>query len=101
MRLLVLTLGWAVCCVYATIPSFWLVIHPWAEYWRSRRRSPYLVLIPVWIGMWVVVAAITAPWRHVQVYSTLWLWIPAVLLVSTGFSVYALALRGFSSKQLG
>jgi len=101
MRLLVQTLGWAVCCVYATIPSFWLVIHPWAEYWRSRRRSPYLVLIPVWIGMWVVVAAITAPWRHVQVYSTLWLWIPAVLLVSTGFSVYALALRGFSSKQLG
>ena len=101
MRLLVQALGWAVCCVYATIPSFWLVIHPWAEYWRSRRRSPYLVLIPVWIGMWVVVAAITAPWRHVHIYSTLWVWIPAVLLVSTGFSVYALALRGFSSKQLG
>jgi protein-S-isoprenylcysteine O-methyltransferase Ste14 len=101
MRLLVQTLGWAVCCVYATIPSFWLVVHPWAEYWRSRRRSPYRVLLPGWIAMWMVAGAVTAPWRHVQIYTTLWTWIPAVMLFSLGFSVYARAGKGFSARQLG
>src|ERR1022692_4710901 len=101
MRLLAQTLGWAVCCVYATIPSFWLVIHPWAGYWRSRRRSPYRVLIPVWIAMWIVAGVFTTPWRQVRIYSALWVWIPAVVLFIVGFSVYVLALKGFSAKQLG
>ncbi len=101
MRLLAQTLAWAACCVYATIPSFWLAIHPWAEHWRARRRSPYRVLIPVWIAMWILAAAITAPWRHVQIYSTLWAWIPAVMLFAVGLLVYALSLKGFSAKQLG
>ena len=101
MQLLLQTLAWAVCCVYATIPSFWLLIHPWAEFWRSRRRSPYRVLLPVWFGMWIVAGLITAPWRHVHLYSTLWAWIPAVLLFTVGLLVYALSLKGFSAKQLG
>jgi protein-S-isoprenylcysteine O-methyltransferase Ste14 len=101
MRLLAQTLAWAACCVYATIPSFWLVIHPWAEHWRSRQRSPYRVLLPVWIAMWVVAGVATAPWRHGQVYSTLWAWIPGIALFSAGFSVYTLALKDFSAKQLG
>jgi protein-S-isoprenylcysteine O-methyltransferase Ste14 len=101
MRLLAQTLAWAACCVYATIPSFWLVIHPWAEYWRSRQRSPYRVLLPVWIGMWIVAGVITASWRHVQFYSTLWAWVPAAALFAVGFLVYVLALKGFSAKQLG
>ena len=101
MRLLAQTLGWAACCVYATIPSFWLVIHPWAEYWRSRQRSPYRVLIPVWIAMWIVAGVFTTPWRQVRIYSVLWVWIPAVVLFIVGFSVYVLALKGFSAKQLG
>lgn len=95
------TLAWAVCCVYATIPSFWLVIHPWAGYWRSRRRSPYRVLLPVWIGMWIVAGVVTVRWRHVQIYSTLWAWIPAGVLFSVGSLVYTLAIKGFSAKQLG
>src|ERR1035438_9994602 len=101
MRQLAQTIAWTVCCVYATIPSFWLVIHPWAEYWRSRRRSTYRVLLPVWIGMWMVAGVITAPWRYVQAYSTLWAWIPAAVLFAVGFLVYALALKRFSPKQLG
>lgn len=65
------TLGWLACIVYSTIPSFWILIHSRPEYWRSRRRSPYRVLAPLWIGMWVLVAAITAPWRQVALYSSL------------------------------
>jgi hypothetical protein len=57
------TVGWLACVVYATIPSFWLMIHPRVHYWRSRQGSPYRLLIPFWIAMWSVVAAGTAKWR--------------------------------------
>jgi hypothetical protein len=33
------TIGWIACLVYATIPSFWLVIHSRAHCWRSRSGS--------------------------------------------------------------
>src|SRR5579885_2178373 len=95
------SVAWAVCCVYATIPSFWLVIHPWADYWRSRRRSPYRVLLPVWIGMWIVAGLVTVPLRHVPIYSNRWTWIPAAALLAVGFRIYWLALKGFSAQQLG
>ncbi len=65
---MVQTIGWIFCVIYSTIPAFWLLIHPRAEYWRSRRRSPYRILLPIWAGMWIVVAAITASWRGVLVY---------------------------------
>jgi protein-S-isoprenylcysteine O-methyltransferase Ste14 len=95
------TIGWVACVVYATIPSFWLLIHPRAVYWRSRQRSPYRVLLPLWITMWVVLGLVTARWRHVALYSTPWTWIPAVLLFALGLSIYARAGKHFSGKQLG
>lgn len=58
------TAGWLVCSIYATIPAFWLMIHPFTDYWRTRQRSPYKVLTPAWMLMWVVAAALTAPWRQ-------------------------------------
>ncbi len=72
MLALLRTVGWIACVVYSTIPAFWLLIHPRAEFWRSRRRSPYRILLPIWIGMWVTVAAITAPWRGVLLYENRW-----------------------------
>jgi protein-S-isoprenylcysteine O-methyltransferase Ste14 len=101
MRLLLQTLGWLACSVYATIPLFWLLVHPWAEYWRVRRRSPYFVLIPVWVGMWIVSGALTGRWRHAHFYATRWAWIPAAVLFTAGFFVYRFAGQGFSLKQLG
>src|SRR5713101_8305583 len=68
------TIGWLVVIVYASIPSFWLLVHPRVEYWRSRQRSPYRVLIPVWITMWIALGTTTAPWRHVLIYNTGWTW---------------------------
>ncbi len=55
------TIGWIACVVYSTIPAFWLLIHPHAEFWRSRQKSPYRILLPIWIGMWITEAAITEP----------------------------------------
>jgi protein-S-isoprenylcysteine O-methyltransferase Ste14 len=93
--------GWIICAVYSTIPAFWLLIHPRVEYWRSRRRSPYKVLLPVWIGMWAAMTAITAPWRSVLVYKNNWPWIPAALLFCAGLRLYKLSRHHFTLAQLG
>jgi len=94
-------LGWLACVVYSTIPSFWFLVHPFAEHWRSRKRSPYLILLPAWIAMWIVIAAITARWRHVVLYTTLLPWIPAAILFAVGFWIYSQSSKHFSAQQLG
>ena len=95
------TVGWLACVVYATIPAFWLLIHPRVKYWRSRQGSPYRILIPFWIAMWVVVAAGTAKWRDLALYATPWSWLPAALLFAAGVWIYRRSGAGFSAAQLG
>jgi protein-S-isoprenylcysteine O-methyltransferase Ste14 len=95
------TIAWIFCVIYSTIPAFWLLIHPRAEYWRSRRRSPYKILLPVWVGVWILFATITAPWRHVALYQNKWTWIPAAVLFCAGLILYRLSHIQFSLRQLG
>jgi len=101
MLTLFLTLGWMACVVYSTIPAFWLLIHPRVEFWRSRPRSPYRILLPVWIGMWVLVAVVTAPWRAVVLHENRWGWIPGGILFCAGFLLYKLSHSKFTLTQLG
>lgn len=101
MQLLLRTVAWIICVVYSTIPAFWLLIHPHAEFWRTRRRSPYRILLPVWIIMWVVVAAVTNPWRGSGLYNISWTWIPAVALFCAGLLLYKLSHHHFTLAQLG
>lgn len=95
------TIAWLAALVYSTIPPFWLVIHPRVERWRSRPRSPYRVLIPIWVGMWIVMGAITWPCRHMRFYSSAFAWIPAALLFAAGLALYKTGGRNFSGAQLG
>ena len=99
--MLLRTIAWIACVVYSTIPVFWLLIHPRAEFWRSLRRSPYRILLPIWIGMWVLVGAITAPWRGLALYESRWAWIPAGALICAGLVLYKLSHSNFSPSQLG
>ncbi len=98
-------IGWLACVAYSTIPSFWLMIHPFAEGWRARhlsyQRSPYMVLLPGWIAMWVVVAAVTRPWRRILLYRADWTWGAAALLFACGLYLYSQSGKNFSAKQLG
>jgi protein-S-isoprenylcysteine O-methyltransferase Ste14 len=94
-------IGWLVCVVYSTIPAFWLMIHPFAEQWRRRRRSPFMVLLPAWIAVWLVVALVTLPWRDVLLYRAYWTWGAAALLFAFGLYVYSQSGKNFSAKQLG
>ncbi len=101
MLTLLHSVGWIFCVIYSTIPAFWLLIHPRAEYWRSRRRSPYRILLPVWAGMWIVVAVTTAPWRGVLLHENRWGWIPAGVLFCCGLLLYKLSHSSFTLAQLG
>ncbi len=95
------TLGWLACVVYSTIPLFWLMVHPRAHKWRKTERSPFRFLVPAWITMWFGVGALTGPWRHLAMYSTWWMWIPAIPLFAVGFFLYARSGAHFSWAQLG
>ncbi|HXW92848.1 MAG TPA: isoprenylcysteine carboxylmethyltransferase family protein [Terriglobales bacterium] len=94
-------LAWLACVAYSTIPCFWVLIHSRAEFWRSRKRSPYLILLPAWMVTGFLAAALTFPWRERRLYGTSWSWLPAILLFSTGCVLYAEAGKTFSAKQLG
>ena len=93
--------GWLACVVYSTVPLFWLMIHPFAGRWRARRRSPYRVVLPVWMAMWGAMALVTGPWRRIPLYRIDWLWVPAVLLFVMGLFIYSRSGKNFSTKQLG
>ena len=95
------TVGWLACIVYSTIPLFWLMVHPRAHRWRERARSPYRVLVPAWMTMWLGIGAVSGPWRHMSLFSAGWSWIPAGLLFGLGFWIYARAGAHFSWAQLG
>jgi protein-S-isoprenylcysteine O-methyltransferase Ste14 len=98
-------IGWLACIVYSTIPAFWLMIHPLAEHWRARRRSyqrsPFIVLLPAWIAMCVVVALVTRPWRDILLYRADWAWGAALVLFVCGLYLYSQSGKNFSAKQLG
>jgi len=101
MLALLRTLGWIACVIYSTIPAFWLLIHPLAPFWRSRPRSAYWILLPIWIGIWALAAAISASWRGATLYENRWTWIPAAALFCAGLVLYKLSHSGFSLTQLG
>ena len=94
-------LGWLACVVYSTIPCFWFLVHPRAEYWRTRKRSPYLVLLPAWMTMWAVMGIITVRGRRTGFYSSEWTWVPALLLFGMGLWLYSQSSKNFSARQLG
>jgi protein-S-isoprenylcysteine O-methyltransferase Ste14 len=95
------TVGWLACIVYSTIPLFWLMIHPFADRWRVQRRSPYCLLVPAWIAMWVAMAFITARWRSTALYRADGSWVPASLLFILGLFIYSRSGTTFTVKQLG
>jgi protein-S-isoprenylcysteine O-methyltransferase Ste14 len=87
--------GLAIASVYCTIPLFWLVIHPFVDRWRARGRRSFALLLPVWAVF--IAAAFALGWRlrHLHLYQSWAAWIPGVLFIILGFSIYRAAFQGF------
>jgi len=82
-----LTLAWIAAVVYASIPCYWFLIHPFADFWR-RRRSPFRAILPLWLLIIAGLAALTWPWHWLRLYQTPWAWLPAVALFAAGIAIY-------------
>jgi protein-S-isoprenylcysteine O-methyltransferase Ste14 len=94
------TAGWLFAIVLSTVPSFWFLVHPRAEYWRSRRGARFRILGPLWVAMWVAVGAITWPWHRILLYDNPVSWLPAAPFFLTGFYLYYRARANFTFEQL-
>ena len=51
--------------------------------------------------MWILMACVTGPWRHLAIYSTPWSWLAAVCFFALGIYLYSQAGAHFSWAQLG
>jgi len=92
------TIGWILGLIYASVPPYWLVVHPFVERWRERGVKLKHVG-PIWMLMWLVLGAATWHWRMIALYTSVWAWIPAVALIATAYAIYVRATRGFTHDQ--
>lgn len=93
------TIGWIFGVIYASVPPYWLVVHPFADRWRARGAKLKHVG-PIWFLMWLILAAASWPFRHLALYTTWLSWIPAAALLLIAYSIYLRATRGFTHDQL-
>ena len=94
-----LFIPWAVGVVYSSIPLFWFAIHPFAARWQRMRRSPYLVLLPLWAVVIAALGALTWKWRAHQIYSAWWAWGPALPLFFAGARTYSRIRAAFGVEK--
>ncbi len=92
-------LAWVLVCWYATIPSFWLIIHPVPEYWR-KHASPYRVILPAWVMMIVAAAAATWRWYDVKLYDVPGAWILFFPFAAMAIVFYRGSRKHISGEQI-
>lgn len=100
MEAKLLHIPWMVSVLYSSIPLFWFAIHPFADSWRKMHRSPYLLLLPIWAAIVLVLAWATWSWHGAQLYSSAWMWAPAVLPFFFGMRTYAGIRSEFGGHKL-
>lgn len=81
------TLAWLIGIVYATIPAYWLAVHPFARFWQNRRGKVFPMLGLIWLALWIVAGVATAPYRH-QRFWPAWSWIAWLILFALAVRVY-------------
>ncbi|MFB3917801.1 MAG: isoprenylcysteine carboxylmethyltransferase family protein [Terriglobales bacterium] len=94
------TAAWMIGIIYATVPSYWLMVHPRARSWEQGGGKRLMAVGPLWLLTWMTAGAITWSWRRVLLYSTPWTWAPGAALIFFGLTIYAFARRDFSVDQV-
>jgi protein-S-isoprenylcysteine O-methyltransferase Ste14 len=92
-------LSWIVCGIYATIPAYWLLVHPFANRWRRVRYNLELLAI-LWILLWCLAWAASYPWRLTALYQGAEGWAVAPYLWIFSLIMYYRASRGFTLARI-
>ena len=100
MEAKLLLIPWMASVLYSSIPFFWFAIHPFAGAWQRKHRSPYRLLLPIWTIIIFLLGWITWPWHSTRLYSSLWMWVPAALLLLFGFRIYSRIRSEFGTHKL-
>lgn len=89
----------AIGSVYATVPLFWLAVHPLIERWRNAGRRAYFALLPLWFMFALLTFAVAWRFRHLHLYTSWMAWVPAGLFLLMGFALYQAAGAGFGGTR--
>ena len=92
-------ISWIACGIYATIPAYWMMVHPFASRWRTARYKLKL-LAPLWVVMWCISWGASYPWRNALLYRNPGIWVTAPLLWAVSVFMYVNAGRELSFMQL-
>ena len=92
--------SWLLVVVYATIPSYWLVIHPFADYWRTRKGAVMPIVGLTWLVCMVLAGVATWPLLDRLLYETPFSWIAAFVIAVPGIYIYRRTRPGFTRAQL-
>jgi len=95
-----LTLVWLLGAVYATIPTFWIAVHPFAGRWRAQNKNPFPPLMAIWLAMVITALLLTWPWRELRLYSTPLALIPAAVFFAGAIFIYRRSGRAFGRNNL-
>ena len=91
---------WMLSVVDGTIPSFWLFVHPFHDWWRARSSVALKLLGTLWLLLWAAAGALTWPLAFLTLYRAWWTWPLGALFWALGLRVYSRAKRDFSHDQL-
>jgi protein-S-isoprenylcysteine O-methyltransferase Ste14 len=93
------TAGWMIAGIYATVPAFWMAVHPFAERWRV---NGYHIkwLGAWWMLLWLIAWAIELPFRHALLYDKHWPWLITAALWTISAYVYSTATRTFTLDRV-
>ena len=92
--------GLAIGSVYATIPLFWLTVHPMINRWRAAGRRAYLAVVPLWFVYALIAFATGWRFRHVHLYVSWMAWVPAVLFLLMGAALYQAGRQRFEKVKI-
>jgi len=95
-----LTLAWLLGLVYSAIPSYWLVVHPFADKWRARQGGIYTYLGFAWLTFIILLGAVTGRWRFITLYQTWWSLLPGAILAALDIYLLRKIGRDFGRDRL-
>lgn len=93
------TVAWVIGSIYASVPLFWLAVHPFVARWKARRGKIYPLLGLIWLTAIVLLLEISLPYRSQLFYNGLLQLIGWAVFLLLGLSVYR-RLDGFGFDRL-